>query len=119
MFLNNHADHVFRNRHFYLRNEKQAAVLKVKSVFLFELHRYLNENGFVFIDAPVLTKLLLYGDSTAFRVDYRNNGNRDHDDFLSPVNGPNAKSLKSTSSLLLRGSPSLPVLFAMALQVCR
>jgi asparaginyl-tRNA synthetase len=83
MFDCNHADHVLKNRHFYLRNEKQAAVLRFKSFFIFELHRYLNENGYVFIDAPVLTRLLLYGDSTAFRVDYHEHGNRKRDIFLS------------------------------------
>jgi len=83
MFLHNHADHMLRHRHFYLRNERQAAVLRFKSMFLLEVHRYLQECGCVFIDAPVLTQLLLYDDSTAFRVDYRDNGNRHHDVFLS------------------------------------
>ena len=83
IFDGNHADHVLRNRHFYLRNEKQAAVLRFKSLFLFEIHRYLNEHDFVFIDAPVLTQLPLYDDSTAFKVKYRDGRKRTHNIFLS------------------------------------
>jgi asparaginyl-tRNA synthetase len=83
MFGNNHADHVLKHRHFYLRNEQQAAVLRFKSRFLFELHRYLQDDGFVFIDAPVLTQLLLYDDSSAFRVEYTDNGDKRRDVFLS------------------------------------
>jgi asparaginyl-tRNA synthetase len=83
LFANNHADHILRNRHFYLRNEKQSAVLRFKSLFVFEAHRYLVERGFVFIDAPVLTQLLLYDDDTAFRVQYNDRKNREHEVFLS------------------------------------
>jgi asparaginyl-tRNA synthetase len=82
-FNGNHIDHILKNRHLYLRNEKQAAVLRFKSFFLFEVHRYLNERGFVFIDAPVLTQLPLYDDSTAFKVEYRDGRRRTHDVYLS------------------------------------
>jgi len=68
IFDNKYANHVLDNRHLYLRNEKISAVISFKSKFIFEVHKYFQEKGFVFLEAPVLTKLLLYDDSTAFKL---------------------------------------------------
>lgn len=80
------ADHILKNRHFYLRNEKLMSVIKFKSNFMLEAHRWFNENGFVFLDAPVLTSLLLYDDESAFKINYGSQGNRNEKVFLSQCN---------------------------------
>lgn len=70
IFKSKYADLVLKKRHLYLRNKKLMAVMKFKSNFILETHKWFNEQGFVFIDAPVLTKLLLYDDESAFKLDY-------------------------------------------------
>ena len=77
------SDHVLRNRHLYLRNPKMMAVLRFKNAFLYEIHRYFQEKEFVFIDAPVLTQLLLYEDTSAFHLAYDRPGARSSNVFLS------------------------------------
>lgn len=83
IFDSRFADHVLNNRHLYLRNPRLMAVLKFKSNFIFEIHKWFNEQGFTFIDAPVLTELLLYDDSSAFKLNYPNKGNSMQEVFLS------------------------------------
>ncbi len=82
IFNQKYADVVLKNRHLYLRNEKMMAVLKFKHRFLLETHKWFDNMGFIFIDAPILTKLLLYDDKSAFKVKYSENENI----FLSQCN---------------------------------
>ena len=42
-------------RHFYLRNEKIAAILRFRHVLTRIVHRWFDENGFMEIHAPILT----------------------------------------------------------------
>jgi len=70
IFSSECADHVLKHRALYLRNEKLAAVLKFKSNFIQELHSFFRKKEFTFVDAPILTKLLLYDDESAFQLDY-------------------------------------------------
>lgn len=49
-------------RHFYLRNEKIAAILKFRHVLTRIVHQWFHENGFIEIHAPVLTPTPLYDD---------------------------------------------------------
>ena len=65
-----YADYVLKNKHLFLRNKKIQAILRFKHLFLFNLHKWFTERKFFFIDAPVLTELLLYDDKTAFKLDY-------------------------------------------------
>ncbi len=81
-----YADYVLKNKHFFLRNEKIQAILRFKHLFLFNLHKWFTEKGFVFIDAPVLTELLLYDDKTAFKLDYSDNIRSKQEVFLSQCN---------------------------------
>jgi len=83
IFNEKYSDHVLKNRHIYLRNPKLAAALKFKSNFIFEAHRYFSERDFVLIDAPVLTKLLLYDDASAFKLDYSDKISGKQEVFLS------------------------------------
>jgi len=51
-------------RHFYLRNEKLAAILKFRHILTRIVHQWFHENGFIEIHAPVLTPTPLYDDRT-------------------------------------------------------
>ncbi|MFH2004776.1 MAG: asparagine--tRNA ligase [Bacteroidota bacterium] len=51
-------------RHFYLRNEKIAAILKFRYVLTRIVHQWFHENGFIEIHAPILTPTPLYDDRT-------------------------------------------------------
>lgn len=73
IFEQKYTDHVLKNRSLYLRNPRQAAVLSFKSKFIFELHKYFQENKYVLIEPPVMTEMLLYDDKTAFSFDYEGN----------------------------------------------
>ncbi|WKZ26661.1 MAG: asparagine--tRNA ligase [Candidatus Paceibacterota bacterium] len=55
-------------RHFYLRNEKFAAILKFRHVLTRIVHQWFHENGFIEIHAPVLTPTPLYDDRTAMAI---------------------------------------------------
>jgi len=73
IFKQKYTDHVLRNKSLYLRNPMQAAVLSFKSKFVFELHKYFQENKYVLIEPPVMTEMLLYDDRTAFSFEYEGN----------------------------------------------
>jgi len=51
-------------RHFYLRNEKFAAILKFRHILTKIVHQWFHENGFIEIHAPILTPTPLYDDRT-------------------------------------------------------
>ena len=55
-------------RHFYLRNEKIAAILRFRHVLTRIVHQWFHENGFIEIHAPVLTPTPLYDDRTAMAL---------------------------------------------------
>lgn len=55
-------------RHFYLRNEKLAAILKFRHILTRIVHQWFHENGFIEIHAPVLTPTPLYDDRTAMAI---------------------------------------------------
>ena len=56
-------------RHFYLRNEKLAAILKFRHILTRIVHQWFHENGFIEIHAPVLTPTPLYDDCTAMAIE--------------------------------------------------
>lgn len=62
------ADHLLRNRHLYLRNEKVMAILKFRHILMGVIHQWFRETGFIEITAPVLTPLPLYDDGTAISL---------------------------------------------------
>ncbi|PIV12614.1 MAG: hypothetical protein COS47_01685 [Candidatus Nealsonbacteria bacterium CG03_land_8_20_14_0_80_36_12] len=62
------ADHLLRNRHLYIRNDKLAAVLRFRHGFMGILHQWFRTKDFVEITAPILTPLPLYDDHTALSL---------------------------------------------------
>jgi len=58
------------NRHLWLRSPKQHAILRIRSHVIRAAHEYLDREGFVLFDAPILTPTACEGTSTLFETDY-------------------------------------------------
>ena len=58
------------NRHLWLRSSKQHAILRIRSQVLQAAREYLNNEGFMPFDAPILTPTACEGTSTLFETDY-------------------------------------------------
>lgn len=61
-------EQLLSKRHFYLRNEKVAAILKFRHTLTWIVHQWFHQNGFIEIHAPVLTPTPLYDDRTPIAV---------------------------------------------------
>lgn len=68
VFDTSRADHLLRNRHFYLRNEKVMAVLKFRHILLRAIHDWFDKHQYVEITAPVLTPIPLYDNKSAMSL---------------------------------------------------
>ena len=55
-------EQLLNKRHFYLRNEKIAAILKFRHVLTRIVHQWFHKNMFIEIHAPILTPTPLYDD---------------------------------------------------------
>ena len=55
---------LLNKRHFYLRNEKIAAILKFRHVLTRIVHQWFHKNMFIEIHAPILTPTPLYDDKS-------------------------------------------------------
>lgn len=62
------ADHLIRNRHLYLRNEKLAAILHFRHLMMKAIRAWFDSKGYIEINAPVLTPVPLYEDGTAMSL---------------------------------------------------
>lgn len=58
------------NRHLWLRSSKQHAILRIRSQVLQAAREFLNNEGFMPFDAPILTPTACEGTSTLFETDY-------------------------------------------------
>jgi asparaginyl-tRNA synthetase len=57
-------------RHLWLRSSKQWAALRVRNTVINATYEYLNQNGFIKIDTPILTPTACEGTTTLFEVPY-------------------------------------------------
>lgn len=57
-------------RHLWLRSNRQWAIMRIRNVIIFSIHRYFQENGFVQMDAPIFTGNACEGTSTLFETDF-------------------------------------------------
>jgi asparaginyl-tRNA synthetase len=62
-FLMNH-------RHLWLRSRRQWAAMRVRNRIIQSMHAYFQEEGFLQVDAPILTGNAAEGTSTLFELDY-------------------------------------------------
>ena len=63
-------DFLMEHRHLWVRTPRQSAILRVRATIMRAAQEYLDDNGFVRTDAPVLTPAACEGTSTLFPVDY-------------------------------------------------
>lgn len=58
------------HRHLWLRSKRQHAILRVRAEVIKAIRDYFDNNGFVLLDAPVLTPAACEGTTTLFKTDY-------------------------------------------------
>ena len=58
------------NRHLWLRSSRQWAIMRVRAVIKRAIIDYLDNNGFINIDTPIVTPVAGEGTSTLFKMDY-------------------------------------------------
>ena len=63
-------DFLMEHRHLWLRTPRQAAILRTRAEIINAIRDYLNQNGFILTDPPILTPAACEGTSTLFPVDY-------------------------------------------------
>ena len=58
------------HRHLWIRSKKQHAILKIRHQVVKACRDFLDNNGFILIDAPIITANACEGTSNLFAVDY-------------------------------------------------
>jgi asparaginyl-tRNA synthetase len=58
------------NRHLWIRSQQQWAVLRVRETIIRAIRGWLNDNGFVNMDTPILTPAACEGTTTLFETEY-------------------------------------------------
>lgn len=63
-------DFLLDRRHLWLRTPRQVAVMRIRAKVISACRQYLDELGFVNVDAPILTPAACEGTTTLFDTDY-------------------------------------------------
>ncbi len=63
-------DFLLDNRHLWLRSNKQWAIQKVRNTIINSIYEFLNNQGYIKIDSPILTPNACEGTTTLFELDY-------------------------------------------------
>jgi len=63
-------DFLMKHRHLWIRAPRQVAILRIRSTVIKACRDYLDEQGFILCDTPVLTPAACEGTTTLFNVDY-------------------------------------------------
>ncbi len=63
-------DFLMDHRHLWLRSQRQTAILRVRHEVIRAVREFLDHDGFILADAPILTPAACEGTSTLFEVDY-------------------------------------------------
>jgi len=63
-------DFLLENRHLWLRSKKQRAIQVVRNTVINAVYEYLNDNGFIKIDSPILTPNACEGTTELFEMEY-------------------------------------------------
>jgi len=61
---------LLEHRHLWLRSARQHAIMRVRAAVIRAICDFLDANGFVRIDAPILTAAACEGTTTLFELDY-------------------------------------------------
>src|ERR1700733_14786580 len=63
-------DFLMEHRHLWVRTPRQAAILRIRAEIIKAARDFLDDNGFILTDPPILTPAACEGTSTLFPVDY-------------------------------------------------
>jgi asparaginyl-tRNA synthetase len=63
-------DFLMEHRHLWIRTPRQSAILRIRAEIIKAARDYLDNNGFILTDPPILTPAACEGTSTLFPVDY-------------------------------------------------
>jgi asparaginyl-tRNA synthetase len=63
-------DFLMKNRHLWFRSPRQLAVLRIRNEIIKALRDFLDDNGFLCCDTPILTPAACEGTTTLFELDY-------------------------------------------------
>ncbi|MDD4994970.1 MAG: asparagine--tRNA ligase [Patescibacteria group bacterium] len=63
-------DFLLDNRHLWLRSKRQWAVMRIRDTIINAMMGWLNDNGFVKIDSPILTPTSCENTTELFEMDY-------------------------------------------------
>ncbi|MCD6310124.1 MAG: asparagine--tRNA ligase [Candidatus Eremiobacteraeota bacterium] len=63
-------DFLMSHRHLWLRSSRQHAIMRVRATVIKAIRDFLDNNGFILIDAPILTPAACEGTTTLFETDY-------------------------------------------------
>ena len=63
-------DFLMGQRHLWLRSKKQKAILSLRNELIQNIHKFFQKEGFLHIDAPILTPNACEGTSSLFSVDF-------------------------------------------------
>jgi len=63
-------DFLMQNRHLWLRSSRQHAILRIRATIEAEIRSFLDREGFVLIDSPILTANAAEGTTTLFSTEY-------------------------------------------------
>ncbi|MCB0105351.1 MAG: asparagine--tRNA ligase [Caldilineaceae bacterium] len=61
---------LMQNRHLWLRSSKQWAAMRVRAVIVQAIREWLDTNGYLNVDTPILTPAAAEGTTTLFSIDY-------------------------------------------------
>ena len=64
------AEFLMENRHLWLRSKKQHAIMRIRARIMKAMRDYLDSNGFISMESPILTPNSCEGTSTLFKCDY-------------------------------------------------
>jgi asparaginyl-tRNA synthetase len=63
-------DFLMNHRHLWLRSRRQWAIMRLRNRIILSIHQFFQEQGFLQMDAPILTGNAVEGTSTLFGIDY-------------------------------------------------
>ncbi|MBI2633112.1 MAG: asparagine--tRNA ligase [Parcubacteria group bacterium] len=63
-------DFLLDNRHLWLRSPKQWAIQRIRNTIINATYEFLNDRGFIKLDAPILTPTFCEGTTELFEIDY-------------------------------------------------
>jgi asparaginyl-tRNA synthetase len=67
-------DFLLDHRHLWLRSQKQWAIQRIRNTIINATYEYFNQNGFIKIDAPIITPNACEGTTELFEIDYFDEG---------------------------------------------